>query len=53
MAAALERLHRDKGLRRKLGKAARERAEGYYHWDRLGEGLREIHEPLLLETPNT
>ena len=43
LAEALERLYLDKGLRLQLGKAARERAERTYHWDRLGERLMEIY----------
>ena len=43
MAAALERLYQDKELRVRMGRAARKRAEECYHWDRLGERLREIY----------
>lgn len=43
LAEALERLYLDEELRLILGKAARERAEGEYHWDRLGERLTEIY----------
>ena len=47
LAGALERLYLDQELRLKLGKAARERAEQMYHWDRLGERLMEIYEQAL------
>lgn len=47
MAGALERLYTDKELRFRMGRAARERAEQVYHWDRLGERLREIYEQVL------
>ena len=43
LAEALERLYLDKKLRQRLGSAARRRAEQHYHWDRLGERLREIY----------
>ena len=43
IAAALERLHQDEGLRRKLGRAAKDRAEQIYHWDRLGDRLLEFY----------
>ena len=42
LAAALERLWKDPGLRLRLGRAARRRAEDFYLWDRLGERLRDI-----------
>jgi len=47
LAIALERLYTDKELRLRLGRAARERAEQVYHWDRLGERLLEIYEHTL------
>ena len=47
LADALERLYRDEGLRVKLGQAARRRAEKDYHWDKLGERLMEIYQPIL------
>lgn len=47
MAEALERLYFDKELRNQLGKAARERAEKKYHWDRLGEKLFKIYKRAL------
>ena len=43
MAAALERLYEDEELRRGLGRAAKDRAERIYHWDRLGDRLSEIY----------
>jgi glycosyltransferase involved in cell wall biosynthesis len=51
LAGALERLYLDKGLRLRLGKAARERAEQAYHWDRLGERLMEIYRRALPHEP--
>jgi glycosyltransferase involved in cell wall biosynthesis len=47
MAAALERLYRDRGFGRALGRAARSRAESFYMWDRLGERLLEIYRRAL------
>ena len=47
LAQALERLHQDEALRLKLGRAARERAEDVYHWDRLGERLMQIYQSAL------
>ena len=44
MAAALERLYDDENLRRDLGRAAKDRAERIYHWDRLGDRLSEIYQ---------
>jgi glycosyltransferase involved in cell wall biosynthesis len=51
LADALERLYQDSDLRVKLGQAARERAEKMYHWDRLGERLMEIYDPLIRTDP--
>jgi glycosyltransferase involved in cell wall biosynthesis len=47
MAAALERLYLDKELRYRMGRAARERAERFYHSDRLGERMQQIYEQAL------
>jgi glycosyltransferase involved in cell wall biosynthesis len=47
LANALERLCLDEELRSKLGKAARNRAEQVYHWDRLGERLMGIYRQAL------
>jgi len=47
MAEALEKLYFDKELRIRLSKAARERAEKFYHWDRLGESLLKIYQSVL------
>jgi len=52
LADALERLYLDKDLRVKLGEAARERVQQLYHWDRLGERLMEIYQPLLHRGPD-
>jgi glycosyltransferase involved in cell wall biosynthesis len=47
LASALERLYSDEGLRHKLGKEARRRAEESYHWDRLGDRLMEIYRSVV------
>lgn len=47
LANALERLHQDDEFRLKLGAAARERADSKYRWDKLGEQLMDIYQPLL------
>ena len=47
LALALERLYLDEDLRLRLGDAARKRAEGEYHWDRLGEQLMQVYEQAL------
>jgi len=47
MAEALDRLYRDKELRLRLGKAARERVEREYLWDRLGEELFKIYQEVF------
>jgi len=47
LAAALARLYQDKGLRHRMGKSARERAQRDYHWDRLGDRMLEIYEHAL------
>jgi glycosyltransferase involved in cell wall biosynthesis len=47
LADALERLYLDEGLRYRLGKAAQEKAERSYHWDRLGERLIDIYQPAI------
>jgi len=52
LAGALERLYLDEGLRHKLGKAAREKAEQEYHWDRLGARLMETYGEALDAEPN-
>ena len=52
LAEALERLHQDTTLRLKLGRAARERAEQVYHWDRLGEQLMEVYRHALTSARN-
>lgn len=43
LARALGILARDPELRRAMGRAGRERAEGYYLWDRHGDRLGEIY----------
>jgi glycosyltransferase involved in cell wall biosynthesis len=47
LAAALERLYLDDGLRERMGAAGRERARESYHWDKLGDRLMEIYRPIL------
>jgi len=47
IASALERLYLDEDLRITLGQAARKRAETDYHWDKLGERLMVIYQPIL------
>ena len=52
LADALERLYLDEDLRTNLGQAGRQRAQEYYHWDRLGERLMDIYQPLFHEGPD-
>jgi glycosyltransferase involved in cell wall biosynthesis len=47
MTEALERLYQDRELRRKMGQAARARAEQVYSWDHLGERLLKIYEDVF------
>ena len=47
LAQALDRLYLDKSLRESLGRAARERVEKHYHWNRLGERLIGIYQQAL------
>jgi glycosyltransferase involved in cell wall biosynthesis len=47
MADALEGLHEDRALRRRMGDAGRERAMKFYAWDRLGERMRDIYDLAL------
>jgi glycosyltransferase involved in cell wall biosynthesis len=47
IAEALERLYVDKELRRRMGRAARDRAERFYLWDELGERLMGIYHETL------
>lgn len=47
LADALERLYQDPELRGKMGEAGHERAARSYHWDRLGERLMEIYQPII------
>jgi len=51
MATALGRLYTDRELRLRMGRAARERAERVYHWDRLGDRLLEIYRNALVTEP--
>jgi len=46
LAAAIERLYRDPGLRREMGRAARERAEEYT-WEAAGERLLAAYQEAL------
>ena len=50
LAEALERLYLDEQLRSNLGRAAKERAELEYHWDRLGDRLAEIYRQAVAST---
>ena len=52
LAEALETLYRQSELRAQLGAAARERVLSHYHWDRLGERLREIYSEVLTQRGN-
>ncbi len=47
IARALELLYFNKELRLQLSKAARERVEKEYHWDRLGEKLFKIYQKVF------
>jgi glycosyltransferase involved in cell wall biosynthesis len=47
LADALERLYLSEDLRIKLGQAARERVEREYHWDKLGDRLMTLYQPIL------
>jgi len=47
IAAALQDLHSDRDLGRRLGLAARERVREYYLWDRLGDRLQSLYEDIL------
>ncbi len=49
LARALKVLARDRALCRAMGRAARERAEDYYLWDRHGERLEAIYRKALGE----
>jgi len=49
---ALEHLYLDECWRTELGEAGRERARNLYHWDRLGERLLEIYQPVLPGNPD-
>lgn len=52
LGAALELLFKDRELCSRMGKAGRERAERFYHWDRLCERLMEIYQEALgLDSP--
>jgi glycosyltransferase involved in cell wall biosynthesis len=53
LADALERLYLDEALRVKLGEAGRQRVRELYHWDRLGERLMEIYQPILHNDPDS
>jgi len=47
LADALERLYMNEGLRKKMGESGRERARESYHWDKLGNQLMEIYQPII------
>lgn len=44
LAVALENLYLDRDLRIRLGGVARDRAEEFYHWDKLGDRLMKIYQ---------
>ena len=50
LTEALNRLYEEQALVLRLGKAARERAEQHYHWDKLGEQLIKIYADSLEES---
>jgi len=52
LALALEKLYKDEPLKRKMGKAARRRAKGYYVWDELGKKLEKIYKMVNGERKN-
>ena len=47
LAAALEKMYLDPELRLKLGRSARERAERFYLWDKLGDRITGIYRDAL------
>ena len=47
MAESMEKLCLDEGLRSRLGRAARRRAQEFYAWDRLGERLYDIYKETI------
>jgi len=47
LASALGRLYNEKDLRNQMGQSARQRAQDFYHWDKLGEQLMEIYTETL------
>ena len=47
LAGALERLYVDPALRRRMGEAARRRAEQVYEWDRVAGRILEAYEKVL------
>ena len=49
LANGLERLYQDQDLRNTLGLAARKRVNEMYRWDKLGERLIKIYQPLFSE----
>ena len=47
LGQALDILFLDEDLRRKLGSAARKKATDEYHWDRLGDQLKDVYDRAL------
>ena len=47
LAQALESLYDNRDLRCRMAESARRRANGIYHWDRLGERLNDIYRQAL------
>ena len=50
LATAIESLYLNENFRLELGRGARQRAEGSYHWDKLGERLMQIYDQALVGT---
>jgi glycosyltransferase involved in cell wall biosynthesis len=53
LAAGLERLAGDEELRRRMGRAGRERVRSFYLWDKLGARLADLYEEALSTEPGT
>jgi len=47
LASALGRLYNDQELRHRMGREAHRKAQDFYHWDKLGEQLMAVYQPLL------
>jgi glycosyltransferase involved in cell wall biosynthesis len=51
LAAALERLAKSSGLRKRLGRAARERVRDYFNWQRKADELLSVYHIALSSPP--